>query len=63
MQLGHFREQQARVVLAVLPELRIEIAEDAGAVRRPAPPVVFGETPESGDALGQFAFLISYVLG
>src|SRR6185369_7316815 len=33
-------EQLSRVVLTFFPNFRIEIAENAGAVRRPAPPVV-----------------------
>src|SRR5215213_9956866 len=37
-----FGEELARILLALFPDLRIEIAKDAGAVGRPAPPVVPG---------------------
>src|SRR6185369_13516451 len=42
-QVRNLRQQQARVLLALLPKVRIEIAKHVGTVGRPAPPVVPGK--------------------
>jgi hypothetical protein len=55
VELGCFDEQAARVVPALLPDLRVEVAHHGLAVRRPAPPEVPRHPPEGRERLGQLA--------
>src|ERR1044072_5227389 len=49
--LRHLFEQAARVVLALVPDLLVEVAEDGVPVRVPAPPVVARDALQGLDGL------------
>src|SRR2546421_6140573 len=55
--LRNLFEEAARVVLANVPDLLVEVAEDGGAVGVPAPPVVPGDALKGRDSLRQSRLL------
>src|SRR5207302_1164915 len=54
-QIGNLIQQQARVLLTLLPEIWIQIAKDLQAIRRPAPPIIPRELFERLQCCRQFA--------
>src|SRR5438128_10262827 len=53
-QIRNVAQQQTRILVALLPQVRIEIAENFRAVGRPAPPVIPGQFSQRGERWRQF---------